>query len=185
MDRFRSIADELRANASAKQEEQEVIARYGNLFHPQNIDALTAEDFKSFLLFKENHHWKGINRTGNLITSDMARLREALKVLLDESQPVEKRLDVLFPLNQPGSLKGMGKAIATPILLVVYPEKYGVWNELSQQGLKQLNRFPQFGRGTSFADKYTKINAVLNDLARQYDLTLWQVDSAFWHLMNL
>jgi len=184
MNEFKSIADELRANPTAKQEEQEVIARYGDLFHPQNIDDLTSEDFKSFLLFKNNCHWKGINRTGNRVTSDMVRLREALKILLDESQPVEKRLDVLFPPNKPGYIKGMGKAIATPILLVVYPEKYGVWNELSQQGLKRLNRSPQFGRGASFADKYTKINMVLNDLARQYDLSLWQVDSAFWHIMN-
>lgn len=184
MDTFQSVADELRANASAKQEEQEVIAKYGDLFHPQNIDDLTTEDFKSFLLFKKNRHWKGINRTGNLITSDMPRLREALKILLDESQPVEKRLDMLFPPNKPGYIKGMGKAIATPILLVVYPGKYGVWNELSQQGLERLNRFPRFGRGASFADKYTKINAVLNDLARQYNLTLWQVDSAFWCIMN-
>ena len=106
----------------------------------------------------------------------MARLRDAIKILLDESQPLEKRLDTLFSPNKPNYIKGMGKAIATPILLVVYPDKYGVWNEPSQKGLKQLDLLPEFGRGASFAAKYMKINKVLNDLARQYNLSLWQVD---------
>jgi hypothetical protein len=177
MDEFQSIVDQLKVDPTAKQDEQEVIARYGELFHPTNIDSLTSEDFKSFLLFKNNRHWKGIFRTGNLITSDMARLREAITILLDESQPLETRLNVLFPPNKPTNyVKGMGRAIATPILFVVYPDTYGVWNEPSQQGLKRLNRLPQFDRGASFADKYMKINKVLNDLASQYYLSLWQVD---------
>lgn len=185
MDEFKSIADRLKADSTAKQAEQEVIAKYGELFNPKNIDNLTAEDFKSFLLFKYNRHWSGIFRTGNLITNDMARLREAIKILLDEGQPLEKRLDVLFPPNKPTNyIKGMGKAIATPILLVVYPDKYGVWNEPSQQGLKQINLLPQFGRGASFADKYIKINKVLNDLASQYNLSLWQVDGVLGELTN-
>ena len=184
MDEFKSIADRLKADPTAKQVEQDVIARYGELFNPNNINNLTAEDFKSFLLFKNNRHWSGIFRTVNLVTSDLARLREALTILLDESQPLARRLDVLFPPNKPNYIKGMGKAIATPILLVVYPDKYGVWNEPSQQGLKRLNLLPQFGRGASFADKYLKINKVLNDLARQYDLSLWQVDGVLGDLTN-
>lgn len=176
MEELQSIVERLKADPAGKQVEQEVIAKYGELFHPKSIDNLTAEDFRSFLLFKHNRHWSGINRTGALMTSDMPKLRQALKILLDEGQPLKKRLDVLFPPNKPNYIKGMGKAIATPILLVVYPETYGVWNEPSQQGLKQLNLLPQFGRGASFADKYLKINTVLNELASQYGLSLWQVD---------
>jgi len=184
MDEFKSIADRLKADPTAKQAEQEVIARYGELFNPNNINNLTAEDFKSFLLFKNNRHWSGIFRTENLVTIDMAKLREAIKILLDESQPLEKRLDVLFPPNRPNYIKGMGKAIATPILLMAYPDKYGVWNEPSQQGLKQLNLLPQFSRGASFAEKYMKINKALNDLASQYNLSLWQVDGVLGDLTN-
>lgn len=184
MDEFKSIADRLKADTAAKQAEQVVIARYSELFNPKKIDSLTAEDFKSFLLFKNNRHWHGIFRTVNLVTIDMAKLREAIKILLDESQPLEKRLDVLFPPNKPNYIKGMGKAIATPILLMAYPDKYGVWNEPSQQGLKQLNLLPKFSRGASFAEKYMKINKVLNDLASQYNLTLWQVDGVLGDLTN-
>lgn len=31
-------------------EEKEVIEKYGYMFHPNNLDKLTKEDFKSFLL---------------------------------------------------------------------------------------------------------------------------------------
>jgi hypothetical protein len=121
MDEFKSIADRLVANTAAKQDEQEVIAIYGELFNPKNINNLTAEDFKSFLKIKNNRHWSGIFRHENLVTSDMAKLREAIKILVDESQPLEKRLNVLFPPNpnKPHYIKGLGKAVATPILLVV------------------------------------------------------------------
>ena len=181
---FKSIADQLKADPDpdAKLDEQEVIAKYGELFNPTRIDSLTADDFKSFLLFKNNRHWHGIYRYGNLVTRDMARLREAMRILVDESQPLEKRLNVLFPPNKPNYIKGLGKAVATPILLMVYPDKYGVWNEPSQQGLKRLNLLPQFSKGASFADKYLMINKILNDLARQYNLSLWQVD---WVLGDL
>jgi hypothetical protein len=114
----------------------------------------------------------------------MARLREAIRILVDENQKLEKRLNVLFPPNKPNYIKGMGKAVATPILLVVYPGKYGVWNKPSQQGLERLNLLLHFSGGASFADKYMMINKVLNDLARQYNLSLWQVDGVLGVLMN-
>ena len=57
MDEFKSIADRLKADPVAKQAEQDVIAKYGELFNPNNLKNLTAEDFKSFLLFKNNRHW--------------------------------------------------------------------------------------------------------------------------------
>src|SRR5260370_4021720 len=131
MDEFESIVDQLKTDSAAKQAEQEVIARYGELFNPNTNDNLTAEDFKSFLLFKNNCHWKGIFRTGNLLTSDVARLREAITILLDESQPLEKRLNVLFPPDKPNYIKAMGKAISTPILLVSYLDTYGACHETS------------------------------------------------------
>ena len=34
--------------------ESKVVGKYGKLFHPDNLDNLTKEDFKSFLLIKNN-----------------------------------------------------------------------------------------------------------------------------------
>ncbi|HDP97806.1 MAG TPA: DUF1016 family protein [bacterium] len=70
----------------------------------------------------------------------------------------------------------MGKAVVTPILLVAYPDKYGVWNQKSETALRQLNLFPEFRRGESFSDKYLKVNHVLNELKEKYAISLWQLD---------
>src|SRR5258708_12580628 len=117
MDEFESIVDQLKTDTAAKQAEQKVIARYGELFNPNTNDNLTAEDFKSFLLFKNNCHWKGIFSTGNFLTSDVARLLEAITILLNESHPLENRHNVFFPPDNPNHIKGLSKAIPTPILL--------------------------------------------------------------------
>ena len=163
-------------NPKRLREEKEVIQKYGTIFNPVNLDNLTKEDFKSFLLLKNNRHWEGIHRQGNIITADMDKLRKGLKILLDESKNIKERLNFLFPPNKPNYIKGLGRAIVTPILLVVYPNKYGVWNSKSEEGLKKLNLFPSFKAKEGFADKYVKINEVLNNLASKYKITLWQLD---------
>ena len=103
-------------NLDRQKEEKEVIEKYGYVFHPKNLNTLTKEDFKSFLLIKNNKHWEGIHRQGNMITQDMDKLRGALKILLDEDRPLKDRLDFLFPKNKPSHIKGLGRAIVTPIV---------------------------------------------------------------------
>lgn len=163
-------------------EEKEVIEKYGQMFHPDNLDNLTKEGFKSFLLIKNNRHWEGIHRQENLITSDMNRLRRGLKVLLDESKPIKDRLDKIFPKNKPSYIKGLGRAIVTPILLVVYPEKYGAYNRRSAEGLKKVGLEPKLKRGASFAERYMAINDVLKRLAAENEMTLFQFDSVWWRV---
>ncbi|MGJ5819935.1 hypothetical protein [Paludibaculum fermentans] len=74
--------------------QQAAIDRYGRFFAPANIDKISVEGFKDFLLLKNNRHWTGIHRHPD-IYSDMMRLKECLKVLLDESIPIEDRLDTI------------------------------------------------------------------------------------------
>ena len=169
-------------NPERKNEEIEVIARYGNIFYPPNLDNLTRDDFKSFLLIRNNKHWDGIHRQGNMITEDMERLRNGLKILLDESKTLKHRLNTLFPKNRPNYIKGLGRAIVTPLLLVVYPDKYGVYNTRSSDGLEKVGLKPTFKRGASFADKYIKVNAVLNSLARENEMSLFQLDNVWWEV---
>ena len=70
----------------------------------------------------------------------MDRLRECLAVLLDESRPIEKRLDVIVPKGKPPFIGGLGRAVITPILMCVYPVKYSVYNRISNQGLDMPGR---------------------------------------------
>ena len=79
-----------------QESERKVIGRYGPLFNPSNLDNLSKEDFKSFLLIKNNLHWEGIHRQGNIITADMKLLIKFLKYLLDENIPIKERLSTKF-----------------------------------------------------------------------------------------
>ncbi len=158
-------------------QEKEVIQKYGAMFNPANLDKLTKEDFKSFLFSKNNKHWEGIHRQGNIITADMDKLIKALKVLLDESKNIKERLDFLFPSGKENYIKGLGRAIITPALMVVYPNKYGVWNSKSEEGLKRIGLFPEFKSKDGFSDEYIKVNEVLSELAEKYQVTHWQLDA--------
>lgn len=158
--------------------EHQVVGRYGKLFDPKNLNNLTKEDFKSFLLIKNNLHWEGIHRQGNIITLDMKALIACLKHLLDEKILLQERFRSIFNIKGRGEyvIKGLGKAVLTPILLVVYPTKYGVWNSRSEDALKKLGIYPKFLPKDTFAQKYLKVNDVLLDLAHKYNISLWQLD---------
>ena len=99
----------------------EVFARYQPLFSPEGVDELTADEFKSFLYIENNHHWTGLNRLGWKACGDMPALRVSLRSLFDESRPIEQRFDEAIT-----AVPGMGKALATAMLVVAFPEKYGV-----------------------------------------------------------
>jgi hypothetical protein len=154
-----------------------VFSRFQPIFAPSHVPKLTAEEFKPILYFDSNHHWTGLHRQGARICEDMSKLREALLVLLDETRPLEARLDEVA-----GSVKGFGKATMTAILHVAYPKKYGVWNNTSEGGLVELGLYPEFDRGEKFGSCYVKINSVLTELATALDIDLWTLDALWWML---
>jgi hypothetical protein len=166
----------------AQKDANEVIGRYGKLFHPHYLVKLTAEDFRSFLLYKNNKHWDGIHRQSSILTEDMALLRKVLGILLDETRPLKDRLSEIFPKGANKMLKGLGRAVATPILHVVYPDKYGVYNRKSEDGLKSLRLFPDLPRSTSFAEEYIAVNERLLSLSSELGISLWKLDT-LWHLL--
>lgn len=176
IDKIPEIIEKKKNDRWWNESEAKVLENYGPVFHSSNIGALSRETFQSFLLIRNNLHWEGIHRQQSLITSDMAKLRKALTTLLDETKPLKERLDFLFPHTSINYIKGLGKAVLTPILLVAYPEKYGVWNAKSQDALKKLKIFPRFNSRDHFSVKYLKVNQVLLDLSARYSVSLWQID---------
>jgi hypothetical protein len=70
----------------------------------------------------------------------MDRLKAALGILLDEAQPIAARLDKITDKNGPLYVKGLGRAVLTPILMCVYPVKYAVYNRISEEALMRLGR---------------------------------------------
>ena len=155
-----------------------VVDRYGPQFQPGRIEQIDEEVLRSFLLIENNKHWSGLYRQSNRICSDMAATRAALGALVNESQPIEERTG---PATE---IKGLGKGIMTAILIVAYPDKYGVWNNTSESGLVALDLMPEWPRGASFGVRYAAINAMLIELARELEVDLWTLDTIWWYLSD-
>lgn len=153
-----------------------VVERYGPQFQPGQIEMIDEKVLRSFLLIENNKHWSGLFRQNNRICSDMTATRAALGALVDESRPIEERTKAAT------DIKGLGKGIITAILIVAYPNKYGVWNNTSESGLIELALLPEWPRGASFGVRYAAINAVLNYLAKELDVDLWTLDTIWWYL---
>ena len=157
---------------------RQVFARFQPLFSADHLVQLTEGEFRDFLMLKNNRHWSGLHRLGPKMCIDMPLLRRALAVLIDEDRPIEERLD-----DVTRQINGMGKAVATAILLIVFPAKYGVWNRTSEGGLKALDLWPASDRGASLGQRYAQINEVLNRLARDLKIDLWALDMLWWGLV--
>ena len=108
----------------------------------------------------------------------MGRLKTALQVLLDESQPIQVRLDKITDTSGPLYIKGLGRAVLTPILMCVYPDKYAVYNRISEEGLTQLGR-NRAKANDSFGKRYVTINEACHEIANEINQPLSLIDSMF------
>lgn len=154
-----------------------VLARFQPVFSSEHVAQITPEEFRSFLLLENNHHWSGLHRQGSRMCADMDKLRQALAILADETRSVADRLD-----QGPEMVPGMGKNVASAILLVTHPDRYGVWNNRSEANMKRLGIWPHFDRGESFGNRYVKVNQVLLQLRDALDIDLWTLDALWWYL---
>jgi len=158
-------------------ERNEVRARYGTMFSPAGAGKADKQEFQSFLYLENNHHWSGLYRRGSAAAADIKALRQCLATLVDESVPLDKRIGRALD-----KVDGMGKALFSAILLVAYPDKYGVWNNKSEGALRDLGLWPEFDRGATYGQKYNKVNQVLLRLAADLGLDLWMLDSLWDNL---
>ena len=150
----------------------DVLDRYGELFTPERATEMKEHEFTSFLHFRNNKHWSGLDRATPMMTEDMDELRDALSTLVDASEPLPERYTQAIR-----RIKGLGKATATAILQVAHPDTCGVWNSTSEHGLKALELWLSFERGADLGEKYDRINEVLVRLAEAVDTDLWTLDA--------
>jgi hypothetical protein len=162
----------------------EVIARYQSIFSSNGIEILTEESFREFLMFRNNRHWSGLQRMGPAITSDMDKLKAALRELADESVPISKRLDRLLPSGR-ARVKKLGKAVLTPILLIMHPEQYGVWNSTSEAAMRKLGLWPLDLKNDTIGTTYDKVNNIIKNIAFVLGTDLWTLDAVWWSVLKL
>jgi hypothetical protein len=154
---------------------QDVRDEFGPMFTREGIATLDPEQFQAFLTLKGNRHWKNINRHSGQLVEDLPLLKETLLVLTDENRPIAERIDKAHEM-----LPGLGKAAISAILQVTFPAKYGVYNEVSDKGLRRVGMHPVAENpgfdGLTLGEQYELINAVLTRLSAKYDITLWALD---------
>ncbi len=162
--------------AEILESQDEVLARYSPAFQTDRMKTLEEEVLRSFLRIENNHHWSGLHRQVNRVCADMTTTRVALSELVNEARPISERMQSVT------DIKGMGKGIITAILHVAYPDRYGVWNNTSNDGLDYLGLLPSPPRGASFGERYEALNDVLLALAEELDVDLWTLDTIWWFL---
>ncbi|MEM3192582.1 MAG: AAA family ATPase [Candidatus Parvarchaeota archaeon] len=162
------------------EERDSVISKYQEYFKFENIDSLTFEKLEEFAKFKNNHHWEGIFRHSQEVKENFTTNKEAIKLLVD---PNGGNIgDRLSQANE--KAKGMGPAILTAILLVVFPDKYSVLNDVSYKALKRLNLISFENSNNGLIENYEKANEVVLKLKELTQLDLWTLDSMFYKLTN-
>jgi hypothetical protein len=160
-----------------------VLARYQPMFSAEHLPNLTEADFKSFLLFKNNHHWTNMNRVEKFMVADMDLLREALLILVDESRPVRDRLNELRPERiwaTHSMVSHLGIPMLTAILQVTQPDKYGVWNNTSDTGLKAVQLWDKRWESQPAGDSYVEMNEIYLYFAKSLSIDLWTLDALWW-----
>ena len=165
---------------SSIEHKDSVLDEYRPLFQPEEVGSLTEQEFKEFLLFENNRHWTGLHRKRSMMTDDMDRLRDGLQTLVDEERDLASRVQTTKE-----KVDGMGKATISAILVTAYPEKYGVWNNRSEEALKQLDIWPDFEYGSDFGQRYERVNEVLLDLSNELDLDLWDLDALLGYIVGI
>ncbi len=149
-------------------DKDEALGEYQSLFQPDEVANLPEERLKEFLRYENNRHWTGLHRQEGKLTEDMDQLRTALQTLVDTDKDLASRVTEVKD-----TIHGMGKATLSAILLTAYPEDYGVWNNRSEEALKQLDVWPEFETGAEFGERYTEVNAVLRDLSDELEIDHW------------
>ncbi len=157
----------------------QVFAKYRPIFSLNHIGDLTRDEFTSFLYFENNRHWSGLYRKGLGAAADLNKLRDGLRILLDESKPIRERFPAALT-----KVTGLGKATATAILTVALPDEYGVWNNTSEAALRQIGLWPSLGKGEGSGARYEKINNLLSALKSELKVDFWTLDALWWFLLE-
>jgi len=101
------------------------------------------------------HRFNAIYR--DRIVRDIKKFRNLMKFLLDESVLVENRLDEIIDGKGKYHIDGIGKGLATSILMDSNLQKYATWNNKTNMGLEALGLTPDFEKGDGWGHRYKKV----------------------------
>ncbi|EDY34304.1 ATPase, AAA family [Aciduliprofundum boonei T469] len=180
-----------------KNDKEYVYSTYGEKFRDVNsLDDNTLKNLISnFLNNSENRHWTGMQWQKNKIIKNIDKLRKALVYAVEHHTDD----DPIPMLKEFEKVPGISYGISTPILHVMYPERFcplneKTYNALIITGVYNTLNLSTTNRGTPKKDgikDYPKINEfskkLVEKIREKYNLdetfSLWEVD-ALWHFIN-
>ena len=160
----------------------EVLNRFQPIFQPAHISMLTEEEFNSFLPYNNNHHW-ALQRAGTPITRDMQLLRKALIILLDESAHISVRVNRLrmnYQNAKNSMVPNLGIPYITGILLIAQPDKYGVWNKTTMEGMEKVGLWEEKWLNDTAGKTYLRLLNIFNQLTTALNIDHWALDALWW-----
>jgi hypothetical protein len=175
-DASRLLAVWIAANPKEVEAMEAALERYSKYFAFDNLEHVTSDGFKDFLQYKHNKHWNGIFYYP--VYRDMDRLRQCLRVLLNEADSIETRLDRIVPKGGPPFIKGLNRAVLTAVLMCAHPDKYAVYNRKSDEALTLLS-LNEAKAKDSFAKRYLAINSACHEIGKSIGQPLHLVDHMF------
>lgn len=184
---FEKAVEWAKSYSEIEERKKRVYEKYKDMFKPENIMNLDIEKFLRFFSFSENEHWTGLTQNIRSLVADPKKLKDALLLLLDETKPLRERINkVTGDGNEPGMVKGFGPARLSAFLNVANQGKYGVYNQISMEGLRKIGKNPESRRGWSTLDlgeRFAQVNDTLNDLSKEYNISLWALDWVWYRII--
>ncbi|MEM2124467.1 MAG: hypothetical protein QXL43_03985, partial [Methanolinea sp.] len=140
----------------------EVTGKFGRIFSAGHLPVTTGEEFSAFLGYARQRGWIGPRGPGGWQGGDVRVYRERLALLLDESRHVAARVDAFGAVD-----------IASAILHIAHPNKYGVLSRPVEDALRKAGIFPVLREGATPGATYAAVNEVLLALAGATGMDPW------------
>ena len=157
-----------------------VLSRYSEVFSSSAVSIMSPEEFAGFLEFENNRHWWGMQRGADRMVHNIELLRWTLTVLLDESRPIEDRIDEIDSPSSGSAVPGFDHSIYTPVLLMSAPDQYGVWNHISETAMGRLGLWPDLSDAETNGARYRRINDMILMVAADLETDFWTLDAMWW-----
>lgn len=153
-------------------DKRSVLDAFGPVFRePVSLDVDT---FAGFLRFETNRHWWNLHRHEPVLVRHFELVREVLVELLGPKGTIGERIDAI------GDIPGFTTDLYTAILLVAYPDEFGVRSAISDSAMERLGLMPDFDEDVSVGQQYEAVNEMLAATAQELGVDLWTLDALWW-----
>ncbi len=189
-DQIKSLLDRFVVSEEARvwiEQRREDHRRWKGWIDPNKLETLSDDELKNKFLeyFNEGagrHSFNAIYR--DRIVRDIRKFREVMKFLINASVSPKDKLNKILEKDGKYHIEGIGKGLATSILMDSNTQIYATWNNRTDMGLEALGLSPKFERGDNWGARYEKVMEVISHIRElKSELSFLEVDH-FLHIVS-